>query len=225
MQDKYIKKICGNIHSCDSFSTVDGPGIRYVIFMQGCLLRCKYCHNPDTWNVNSGSKYTVDKVLEKILRCKDYMIKSNGGVTITGGEPLLQIDFLTELCKKLKENGIHVTIDTAGSVDITEDLEELLKYVDLVILDLKEMDNEKHIWLTGVENTKIFEFAKYVCNEKKIDCVIRHVNVPGITDSKEEIEKLENFVKTLDSVVKLDYLPYHEMGKYKWKELGIKYEL
>jgi pyruvate formate lyase activating enzyme len=219
------KKVYGNIHSLDSYSIVDGPGIRYVVFMQGCMLRCKYCHNPDTWAINTENRYSVEQVLEKILRCKEYIDRSSGGVTITGGEPFLQIDFLIELCKKLKENNIHVAIDTAGSVEITEKLDELLEYVDLVILDIKEMDNKKHKWLTGVENTKVFDFAKYICNKKKIACIIRHVNVPGITDSKEEIQQLERFVKDLKTVEKIEYLPYHEMGKYKWKELGLKYEI
>ncbi len=215
----------GKIHSFETFSTVDGPGIRFVIFMQGCFLRCKYCHNPDTWNLNSEKLYTADEIIKKIIHCKDYLISSGGGVTITGGEPLIQIEFLTILCKEIKKLNLHVAIDTAGFVDIDNDLDELLKYVDLIILDLKEMDDEKHKWLTGVSNTKILKFAEYVCNQKNIDCIIRHVDVPGITDSKEEKNKIENFVSKLETVKKIEYLPYHEMGKYKWEELGLEYEL
>ncbi len=215
----------GKIHSFVSFSTVDGPGIRYVIFVQGCKLRCKYCHNPDTWDTNGGTEYTVDSILNKVLNCKDYLIKSGGGVTISGGEPLLQIEFLIELCKKLKENGLHVAIDTSGFCDIDTNLDKLLKYVDLIILDLKELDNLKHKWLTGVENTKILTFATYVTNVKKIKCYIRHVNVPNLTDSEEDVKLLNNFVKSLNNVDKVEYIPYHDMGKYKWEELGLKYEL
>lgn len=218
-------EVLGRIHSFDSFSTVDGPGIRYVIFMQGCFMRCKYCHNPDTWSLDKGTYYNSEKIIEKINHSKELYINSNGGITITGGEPLLQIEFLTNLCKKLKENGYNVAIDTAGSVDITDKLRNLLKYIDIIILDLKEMDNEKHKWLTGIENVKILKFAKFISKLKKIKIYIRHVNVPGITDSKEEKEKLENFVKSINIKEPIEYIKYHEMGKYKWKELGLKYEL
>ncbi|MCX8074620.1 MAG: pyruvate formate-lyase-activating protein [Clostridia bacterium] len=215
----------GRIHSFDSFSTVDGPGIRYVIFMQGCNLRCKYCHNPDTWKIDGAKEYTVDEVVSKILNCKDYIYKSNGGITITGGEPLLQIDFLIYLCKTLKLHNFNIAIDTAGYTNVSEKLDELLKYVDLIILDIKLMNNENHKWLTGVSNEKILNFAEYVCNEKNIQCIIRHVNVDKLTDSGDEITNLENFVATLKNIQKVEYLEYHEMGKYKWNELGLRYEL
>lgn len=217
--------IMGNIHSFDSFSTVDGPGIRYVIFMQGCFMRCKYCHNPDTWALDKGIKYSVEDIVTKILSSKELYINSGGGVTITGGEPLIQIDFLIKLCKRLNENGINVAIDTAGHVKLTEKIDELLKYVDIIILDLKEMDSKKHKWLTGVDNEQILDFAKKVSTIPNITTYIRHVNVPEITDSKESIDELEKFVKSINIKEKIDYIKYHEMGKYKWKELGLKYEL
>jgi pyruvate formate lyase activating enzyme len=216
----------GRIHSLESLSTVDGPGIRYVVFMQGCMLRCKFCHNPDTWSIKAGIQMTSDELLKKILASKKFMDKSNGGVTISGGEPLLQIDFLIEFCKKLKENNIHVAIDTAGNFD-TEDekINELFKYVDLVLFDIKHMDNEIHKFLTGAENIKILNMAKYISNEKKIPMWIRIVYIPNITDKNDTINKYKEFISKLRSVEKVEILPYHEMGKYKWKELGIKYEL
>lgn len=216
----------GRIHSLESFSTVDGPGIRYVVFMQGCKLRCKFCHNPDTWNKNTGTEITSGELLKKILSSRKFLDKSNGGVTISGGEPLLQIDFLIEFCKKLKNNNIHIAIDTAGNFE-TEDkkINKLFKYVDLVLFDIKHMDNETHKFLTGVENQKILEMANYISNEKKIPMWIRIVYIPTITDKDDTINKYKEFISTLSSIKKVEVLPYHEMGKYKWKELGIKYEL
>lgn len=211
----------GRIHSVDSFSTVDGPGIRYVVFMQGCKLRCKFCHNPDTWSENSGEEISVEKLLDKIIRNKE-MYKNGGGVTLTGGEPLLQKEFVLELVKALKSQGMHIAIDTSGNLDIDEDIIDILKYVDLVILDIKEIDNIKHKELTGVENTKILEFGRCVSNTLKIPIWIRTVYIPGVTDINEEYI---DYLKGLSSVDKVEILPYHEMGKYKWDELGLKYML
>ena len=179
-----MTEIKGRIHSFESFGTVDGPGVRYVVFMQGCPLKCKYCHNRDTREYSLGKKYLVDDIVNQIKRYVAYMGK-DGGVTVTGGEPLLQIEFVTELFKKLKENNIHTALDTSGFVN-TEKLGELLKYTDLVLLDIKHMDLDEHLKLTGVSNEKIKAFAKYL-SDNGIPMWIRHVLVPGITDSEEPV--------------------------------------
>ena len=214
----------GYIHSFESFGTVDGPGIRYVVFMQGCPLKCKYCHNRDTWETNVGNKYSVDSVLDKVLRAKPYMDSSSGGFTASGGEPLLQAQFLTELFKKLKQNNIHTALDTAGSLKINKAIEELLKYTDLVILDIKHIDNEKCIKLTGQSNENNLSFAKY-CSKNNIRMWIRQVLVPGYTDNKEDLEKTKKFIDSLNTVDKVEVLPYHDMGKTKWENMGLKYPL
>ena len=219
-----MEKIKGYIHSFESLGTVDGPGIRYVVFMQGCPLQCKYCHNRDTWEMNTGKSFGVDEVLNKILRAKPYMDTTQGGVTISGGEPLLQVDFLLELFKKLKEKNIHTAVDTAGSVKITDKIKELLKYTDLVILDIKHIDNEKCIELTGCSNKNELEFAKY-CSENNIKLWIRQVLVPGITDDENDLIKTKDFVKTLKTVEKVEVLPYHDLGKAKWEKMNIEYPL
>lgn len=211
----------GKIHSQASFSTVDGPGIRYVVFMQGCNLRCKYCHNPDTWSLNTENNIEVDELVERILRCREYLISSNGGVTFSGGEPLLQTEFLLNVCKKLKENNMHISIDTAGNIDITDKLKELLKYVDLVLLDIKEIDREKHFKLTGSYNDRIITFLKYMEQINK-PIWIRSVYVPGVTNP---LDLCNDSIKGMRNIQKVEVLPYHELGKYKWEELGLEYEL
>lgn len=217
-----MESITGRIHSFESFSTLDGPGIRYVIFLQGCPLRCKYCHNRDTRDPNLGEVYTVDEIVEKVLHYKEYM-GTKGGVTVSGGEPLLQIDFVIELFKKLKARGIHTTLDTSGYIDIAK-LKDLLKYTDLVLLDLKQMDDDVHKDLIGVSNEKTLKFAKYL-SDMGIPMWIRHVLVPGITDSELHLNKLRDFIQTLKSVEKVEVLGYHTMGKEKWERFGEKYPL
>ena len=217
-----MNKITGRIHSFESFSTLDGPGIRYVIFLQGCPLRCKYCHNRDTRDVNLGEEYTVDEVVEKVENYKEYM-GANGGVTVSGGEPLLQIDFVIEFFKRLKEKNIHTAIDTSGFIDISK-LKDLLKFTDLVILDLKEMDNDVHKDLIGVSNEKILKFAKHL-SDNNVSMWIRHVLVPGITDKNEHLNKLKEFIQTLKSVEKVEVLGYHWLGKEKWELMGEKHPL
>ena len=212
----------GRIHSFESLGAVDGPGVRYVIFMQGCPLRCKYCHNRDTREYSFGDKYTVDEIVNKIKRYVAYM-GADGGVTVTGGEPLLQIEFVTELFKKLKENNIHTCLDTSGFVQI-EKLGDLLDYTDLVLLDLKHMDNEVHQDLIGVSNEKIKAFAKHL-SDKGIPMWIRHVLVPGITDSEEHLTKLREFIKTLKTVQKVEVLGYHTLGAHKWEKSEEEYPL
>ncbi len=212
------------IHSFESFGAVDGPGIRFVIFMQGCSLRCKYCHNRDTWNLNGGMEYTSDELVAKISRYKNYFSVSGGGVTVSGGEPLLQMNFLIELFTKLKALGIHTAIDTSGSFSITEDLKKLIDLTDLFLLDIKCINDEICKDLTGVSNQRELDFARYLSKNNK-DMWIRQVLVPGITDKEEDLKKLRNFISELKTVKKVEILPYHDMGKYKWNELGCKYEL
>lgn len=212
------------VHSIESFGTVDGPGIRFVLFLQGCHLQCKYCHNRDTWDLKGGEQKSLEDIFEKIKRFKNYIMLSGGGVTVTGGEPLLQVKFLIELFKKLKNEKIHTCIDTSGVVAITDDIKELLKYTDLVLLDIKHIDDEKCKKLVGVSNKRELEFAKYL-SDNNIKIWIRQVLVPGYTDNKEDLEKLRKFIKSLKTVEKVQVLPYHDMGKFKWEKLGIKYEL
>ena len=214
----------GRIHSFESFGTVDGPGIRFIVFMQGCPLKCKYCQNRDTWAFDKGTEYTPEEVVSKVLRYKPYFNTSGGGVTVSGGEPLAQAKFLTELFKLLKEEKISTCIDTAGSYKITPEIEELLEVTDLVLLDIKHIDSKKAIELTGMDNTNNLAFAKYL-NEKGIPMWIRQVLVPGYTDDEEDLIKEREFIDTLSNVQKIEVLPYHNLGKFKWTDLGLKYYL
>lgn len=216
--------IRGRIHSFESFGTVDGPGIRYVIFMQGCPLKCKYCHNRDTWDFNRSVEYTIEPVVEKVMRSKPYFDHSGGGVTVSGGEPLAQAEYILELFKELKKRGVHTAIDTAGSYKITPVIEDLLSYTDLVILDIKHIDSEKCRNLTGLSNENELNFAKYL-SDKNIPVWIRQVLVPGITDDEKDLISLKNFIDSLNNVQKVEILPYHDLGKSKWENLGLEYPL
>ena len=218
------KQNYAKIHSIETFGTVDGPGIRFVIFFQGCNLKCKYCHNRDTWDINGGKYISVDELLTKILRYKEYFDASGGGVTVTGGEPLLQAKFIIALFKKLKEYSINTAIDTSGIIGITDDIKELLNYTDLVLLDIKHIDSEKCKNLVGFGNENELKFAKYL-SDNNIPVWIRQVIVPGITDNEEDLKKLKLFLASLKNVKKVELLPYHNMGRYKWKDLGFEYEL
>ena len=212
------------VHSIESFGTVDGPGIRFVLFLQGCSLKCKYCHNRDTWDMTVGEEKTLEEIIEKVKRYKTYMNLSGGGVTVTGGEPLLQVKFLIEFFKRLKEEKINTCIDTSGMFNITEDIKEVLKYTDLVLLDIKHIDDEKCKDLVGFSNKKELEFARYLSeNNKKM--WIRQVLVPGYTDEQKHWRKQKELLATLTTVEKVQILKYHSMGKYKWEKLGQKYEL
>jgi pyruvate formate lyase activating enzyme len=219
-----LEEIKGKIHSFESFGTVDGPGIRYVVFMQGCPLKCKFCHNRDTWEQNKGEEYIVEEVVNKIMRAKPFIVESNGGVTISGGEPLLQAKFLLELFKELKQNGFHTAIDTAGSLPLNNTIKELLQYTDLVLLDIKHIDEKKCIELTGMSNKNELDFAKYLSSINK-SMWIRQVLVPGITDDKFDLVKTREFIDSLKTVEKVEVLPYHNLGKQKWIELGLEYPL
>lgn len=219
----------GKIHSFESFGTVDGPGIRYVIFFKGCPLRCKYCHNPDTWNQEGAEEHEASEIIEKALKYKNYW-GDNGGITITGGEPLAQMDFAIELLKEAKKYGIHTAVDTSGYIfnpDNQESVkkhEELIKYADLFLLDIKHINRDGHKELTGVYNDHTLAFAKWLSDNDK-HMWIRHVLVPGITTDEKELRELKEFLDTLKTVDKVEVLPYHTMGIVKYKNLGIPYPL
>ena len=218
----------GYINSLESFGSVDGPGVRYVIFLSGCAMRCQFCHNPDTWNMQAGTPYTADELLEKALRYRSYW-GSKGGITVSGGEPLLQIDFLLELFTKAKEKGVHTTLDTCGNPFTREEpffskFEKLMEVTDLVMLDIKHMDEEQHVLLTGQKNDNILDMAKYLSDTGK-SMWIRHVLVPERSDRDDYLWKLHDFIEKLDHVERVEVLPYHTLGVYKWKELGIPYGL
>ncbi len=218
----------GKIHSKESFGTVDGPGIRYVLFMQGCPMRCLYCHNPDTWKIGGGEDVTVDEVISEYKKNEPFY--KNGGITVTGGEPLLQVDFLIELFRRAKEENIHTCIDTSGvtysetNTEYLLKLDELMKYTDLVMLDIKHIDPEQHKRLTSRDNKGILAFAKYL-EKRKIPVWVRHVIVKGYTSDPEQLERLGEFIGSLKNVRALDVLPYHTMGKSKYEELGMEYPL
>lgn len=214
----------GRIHSFESFGSLDGPGIRFVIFMQGCSLKCKYCHNRDTWDLNSGTFYSTDEIIEKILRYKSYIDASNGGITISGGEPLLQQDFLFDLITKFKKLNFHVAIDTSGSFELTNKLKKIIDITDLFLLDIKCINDNICKDLTGVSNKKELEFAKYLSSINK-PMWIRQVLVPGITDNEKDLIELKNFVSSLSSVERVEVIPYHDFGKFKWNKLGLEYPL
>ena len=214
----------GKIHSFETFGTLDGPGIRFVVFMQGCCLKCKYCHNRDTWSNHSGKMITIEELVKEIIKYKSYMDSSGGGVTISGGEPLLQTDFICALFRELKKHNIHTAIDTAGSIPLSYEIKELLKYTDLVLLDIKHINNEKCIDLTGAPNKHTLEFAKYLSN-LNIPVWIRQVLIPGYTDDKFDLLELKKFINSLTNVEKVELLPYHNLGKFKWEEIGETYEL
>lgn len=224
MENEIDLSYYAKVHSIESFGTVDGPGIRFVLFLQGCSLRCKYCHNRDTWDMSGGEYKSLDDILDKILKYQNYMKYSGGGVTVTGGEPLLQVKFLLALFKKLKQEEIHTCIDTSGMVSLTPDIRELLTYTDLVLLDIKHIDDKKCKELVGFSNKRELEFAKYL-SDNNIPMWIRQVLIPGITDDEKDLLRLKDFINSLSSVEKVELLPYHSMGRYKWTKLGVPYEL
>lgn len=218
----------GYIHSLESFGSVDGPGVRFIIFTSGCAMRCQFCHNPDTWNMQSGTAYTADELIDKAIRYRSYW-GSEGGITVSGGEPLLQIDFLLELFKRAKQEGIHTVIDTSGNPFTEEEpffskFEELMKLTDLILLDIKHIDEEQHRLLTGQTNSNILRLAKYLSDIGK-PVWIRHVLVPERSDKDEYLDRLHEFISTLNNVERVEVLPYHTLGVYKWKELGLEYGL
>lgn len=220
--------IKGKIHSIETFGTVDGPGVRYVVFFSGCPMRCLYCHNPDTWEKENGQEYTTDEILFRFFRNREFYV--TGGITATGGEPMGQIDFLTELFEKAKEKDVHTCLDTNGIYFNPDDkgrmkkIDRLLKVTDLVMLDIKHIDTDEHKKLTGFGNENVLSFAEYL-NKKNVKMRIRHVIVPGITDKKEELEALGKFLMGFTNIEKVETLPYHTLGKVKYEKLGIDYPL
>jgi len=217
--------VIGNIHSIESCGTVDGPGIRFVVFTQGCPLRCKYCHNPDTWSFDTNKPMLVKEIFEQYEGVKEFV--KNGGITVTGGEPLMQIPFVTELFKTAHNKGIHTALDTSGIVfdkTNTAKIDELLKYTNLVLLDIKHIDDEEHKKLTGLSNKNVLDFAQYL-SEKNIPVWLRHVVVPGITFDKVNLKKLGKFLAGLNNIHALDVLPYHDMAVPKYENLHIEYPL
>lgn len=222
----------GRVHSVESFGSADGPGVRYIVFLKDCNMRCKYCHNPDTWakcGENDGAKLmTPQEVLKTAMRYKAYW-KQTGGITVSGGEALLQIDFVTELFKLAKEKGVNTCLDTSGNPFTVEEpffgkFNELMKYTDLFMLDIKHIDDEEHKKLTGQTNKNILDMAQYLSkNGKKM--WIRHVLVPGIATDERYLKQLREFIDTLKTVDRVEVLPYHTLGVFKWKELGIPYQL
>lgn len=215
-----------SIHSFESFGTVDGPGIRFVIFMQGCPMRCLYCHNPDTQAFCGGKNYSANEVAKNVLRYKNYF-SNGGGVTVSGGEPLAQIPFLIDLFTILKKSGIHTCIDTSGIVfnpNDTKKFDELLPLVDLFLLDIKEINDDVHVKLTGHSNKNILAFANYLSEHNK-PMWVRYVLVPSLTDDEKDMKELRAFLDTLSNVEKVEVLPYHTMGKVKYEKLGMDYPL
>lgn len=214
----------GNIHSIETCGTVDGPGIRFVIFTQGCLLRCQYCHNPDSWTTKENLRLSVEEILEKYEGVREF---TKGGITLTGGEPLMQIGFATELFKQAKKSNIHTALDTSGiyfNLIPQEEIDNLLNYTDLVLLDIKHIDDNIHKKLTGHTNKNILEFAKYL-SQKNIPTWIRHVVVPNICDDENHLRKLGEFLGRLNNIKALDVLAYHNMAIEKYEKLGIDYPL
>lgn len=217
--------ITGRIHSTESFGTVDGPGIRFVVFFQGCPLRCSYCHNPDTWDFAEGRDITAEELLDEYDSYKEFL--SSGGITATGGEPLAQPEFLAELFCLAKSKGIHTCLDTSGGCfnpENHEDIDEALKYTDVVMLDIKHIDSAEHKKITGIGNEHILSFARYLSELGK-QIWVRHVVVPDITDSREQLFRLGEFISELKTLKALDVLPYHDMAKEKYRALGIEYPL
>ena len=227
----------GNIHSVESFGSADGPGVRYIVFLKGCDMRCAYCHNPDTWAKPCGTQdaplpgenwQSAEEVLTKALRYKTYW-KKNGGITVSGGEALLQIDFLIELFTLAKKKGVHTCLDTSGNPFTRKEpfwgkFQELMQVTDLFMLDIKEIDEEKHKKLTGCSNRNILDMASYLSEQGKA-MWIRHVLVPGVTDDEEDLKRPRTFVESLKTVERFEILPYHTLGVFKWKELEIPYRL
>ena len=218
----------GVIHSTESFGTVDGPGVRFVIFLQGCPMRCRYCHNPDTWDMHGGAIRSAQSLIDEYRRNAPFY--KNGGITVTGGEALMQVDFLLELFALAKDNGIHTCLDTSGitytpgNTGYNEKLDRLMELTDLVLLDIKHMDSAAHKDLTGHDNRNILAFARYLA-EKNVPVWIRHVVVPGITDDPAQLTRLGEFLAELPNVKALDVLPYHILGVTKYRRLGIPYSL
>lgn len=224
------QEIIGKVHSLETFGSVDGPGVRFVAFLQGCAMRCRYCHNPETWDF-CGEEWTASQLFARAWKYHNYWGKDlrSGGITISGGEPLLQLDFITEVFRLAKEKGVHTAVDTAGQPfslrePFLSKFNALLEVTDLFLLDLKEMDAQKHIALTGHTNQNILEMANYLSDHGK-DMWIRHVLVPDLTDNETGLKEMSDFIHSLKTVKRVEVLPYHTLGLFKWEKLGIDYSL
>lgn len=220
--------VLGKVHSLETFGSADGPGVRFIVFLKGCNLRCRYCHNADTWSEEGAVLMSADEILDKAERYRAYW-GSKGGITVSGGEPLRQIDFLIELFQKAKKRNINTCIDTAGEPFTREEpwfskFNTLMEYTDLIMLDIKHIDPKMHMWLTGKSNDNIIDMFHYLDSIHK-DIWIRHVLVPGITDEDDYLRRTRAFIDTLSNVKRIDVLPYHALGKAKWEKLGIPYSL
>ena len=220
----FDKNTMARIHSIETMGTVDGPGLRFVVFFQGCHLRCKYCHNRDTWDTCVGQVISLNDLIEKITNYSNYFKASNGGVTLSGGEPLLQQDFVISLLKELKKLHIHTAIDTSGMIDLTDKVKEIIDLCDLFLLDIKHINSDKCKKLVGFSNEKELAFARYLSSINK-PIWIRQVIIPSITDDYNDLIELKHFISSLKTVEKIELLKYHDMGKFKWDNLGYKYEL
>lgn len=213
----------GYIHSYETCGAVDGPGIRFVVFTQGCPLRCKYCHNPDTWAPDKGQETTSEDLIDKIGRYEVFMRNTGGGLTVSGGEPLMQAEFVADLFKKAKKHGLHTALDTSG-VSSPDRVESVLEHTDLLLLDVKSVDPDMYKRLTGVQ-IDYFSKALELAEKKNVEVWLRLVVVPGFTDNIEEIKKINALKKEYSNITKVELLPFHKMGEYKWAELGLTYEL
>lgn len=221
--------VTGTVHSLETFGSVDGPGVRFVVFLQGCALRCKFCHNPETWSCDGGTKWTVSDLFQKVYRYRNYWGKK-GGITVSGGEPLRQMEFVTEFFEMARARGVHTALDTAGQPFRPDDPEylanfdRLMRSTSLVILDLKEMDPERHRQLTGKDNANILAMARRI-SDLGVPLWIRHVLVPGVTDDEAGLRQMDEFISSLKTVQRVEVLPYHTLGLFKWQKLGINYPL
>ncbi len=228
LENKNPEEITGRIHSIESFGSVDGPGIRFILFLKGCPMRCQYCHNPDTWALKEAKTMTAKQAFEQAYRYHTYW-KRKGGITVSGGEALLQTEFVTEVFRLAKKKQVHTCIDTSGAPFTREEpyfskFNELLKYTDLFLLDIKQINDERHKKLTGHTNANILDLAQYLSEQGK-DMWIRYVLVPGVTDDEKDLRELAEFVKRLNTVQRFEVLPYHTLGVFKWEELGLDYAL
>lgn len=228
LENKNPEEVTGQIHSIESFGSVDGPGIRFILFLKGCNMRCQYCHNPDTWALKESKTMTAKQAFDQAYRYHTYW-KNKGGITVSGGEALLQVNFVTALFQLAKKKKVHTCIDTSGGPFTREEpffseFQKLLDYTDLFLLDIKQINDEKHKVLTGHTNANILDLAQYLSEMGK-DMWIRHVLVPGVTDDEKDLKELAEFVKKLKTVQRFEVLPYHTLGVFKWEELGLKYAL
>ena len=231
-QERRREDVQGQVHSMETFGLVDGPGVRFVVFLQGCQMCCRYCHNPETWPAEGGTMCGAWKLFEHIYRYRSYWKKKgqpNGGITVSGGDPLLQPEFVAELFAFAKEKGVHTAIDTSGNPfslnsPYIERFEKLMETTDLVLLDLKEIDEEKHRALTGCSNENVLALARWLSDHGK-EMWIRHVLVPGLTDDEQGLLGLREFIRSLKTVSRVEILPYHTLGMFKWKNMGITYPL